>query len=158
MPPQTHAGGIVVRAMNGRTEILMVRAKLPPHDWVLPKGHIEPGETAEACARREIQEEAGVDAAPLEPLGEDTFTTPAGKFVRAVFFLMHYNEDVPPTERRERRWFPVDEAITAAQFDRARELIGLAIGRARELGVGRHKGQVKDREQGSELRGRRTDR
>jgi len=129
MPSPTHAGGIVVRARNGQTEILFVRAKLPPHDWVLPKGHIESGETPDVCARREVQEEAGVDAAPLEALGEDTFTIPTGKFLRAVFFLMNYVADVPPTEDRERRWFAAEEAIAAAQFDRPRQLIQLALAR-----------------------------
>jgi diadenosine hexaphosphate hydrolase (ATP-forming) len=30
--------------------------------WVFPKGHIEEGETSEAAALREVEEEAGVDA------------------------------------------------------------------------------------------------
>jgi 8-oxo-dGTP pyrophosphatase MutT (NUDIX family) len=130
MPARTHAGGVTVRLRNGRTEILLVRARPAPHDWVLPKGHIEDGETEEDCARREIQEEAGVDATPLGVLGEDAFTTPSGKVVRAVFFLMRYERDVPPAETRERRWFSVDEAVAALQHPRPRQLIRSAAAHA----------------------------
>ncbi|HEY7138499.1 MAG TPA: NUDIX hydrolase [Methylomirabilota bacterium] len=38
--------------------------------WELPAGTIEAGEFPEACARRELVEEAGYEAGALEPLGE----------------------------------------------------------------------------------------
>jgi ADP-ribose pyrophosphatase len=40
-------------------------------DWLLevPAGKLSPGEEPEACARRELEEEAGVRAATLHPLG-----------------------------------------------------------------------------------------
>jgi len=38
--------------------------------WELPAGTIEPGESPEACARRELVEEAGYEAGRLESLGE----------------------------------------------------------------------------------------
>jgi ADP-ribose pyrophosphatase len=38
--------------------------------WELPAGTIEAGESPEACARRELVEEAGYEAGRLEPLGE----------------------------------------------------------------------------------------
>ena len=44
----------------------VVRAEI----WELPAGTIETGESPEACARRELVEEAGYEAGRLEPLGE----------------------------------------------------------------------------------------
>jgi ADP-ribose pyrophosphatase YjhB (NUDIX family) len=113
----THAGGVVYRNENGPRELLLVRAKPAPHEWVLPKGHIEHGETAAAAARREIREEAGVDSEPLQQIGEDRYTTDAGENVSVVFFLMKFVGDVKPDERREKRWCSLDEAISLTPFD-----------------------------------------
>lgn len=53
------AGGIVA---NPRGEVVMIRRN---DRWDLPKGHIEAGESAEACAVREIGEETGVLGAKI---------------------------------------------------------------------------------------------
>lgn len=37
--------------------------------WSLPKGHIEPGETAEQTAEREVREETGIHGSVLRELG-----------------------------------------------------------------------------------------
>jgi len=50
------AGGLV---LNDRKEILMIFRR---GFWDLPKGHIDEGETLEACAIREVQEETGIQA------------------------------------------------------------------------------------------------
>ena len=121
-PMLTHAGGVVFRGDADR-RVLLVRAKPAPHDWVLPKGHIERGETAETTARREVIEEAGVDAEPLRYAGTVEFVTPAGKHVRAAFFLMRFVRNVPQHERREIRWTTIDEAKRLVQFDDTRALI-----------------------------------
>lgn len=56
------AGGVVV---NGRGEWLMIYRN---GRWDLPKGHVEPGESYDVCAAREIEEETGVKATVLRPL------------------------------------------------------------------------------------------
>lgn len=122
----THAGGIAYRTRGEEVEILLVRARPTPHDWVLPKGHIEPGESPPDCARREIREEAGVDAEPVALLGHDRFTTPQGKAVVASFYLMRFVGEVPADEQRERGWFSFVEALAAVRFDGARALIRAA--------------------------------
>lgn len=62
----TAAGGLVY---NERSELLMIfrRGK-----WDLPKGKLDPGETIEACAVREVEEETGVRDTRL---GEQLTTT-----------------------------------------------------------------------------------
>lgn len=48
------AGGLVKHTDN---RLLFIRRL---GKWDIPKGHIEPGETAEACALREVSEECGI--------------------------------------------------------------------------------------------------
>lgn len=57
------AGGVVV---NADGEVLVVSQR--GMSWSLPKGHIDPGESALDAARREIYEESGIR--DLELLGE----------------------------------------------------------------------------------------
>jgi ADP-ribose pyrophosphatase YjhB (NUDIX family) len=122
----THAGGIVFRETDEGHVVLIVRAKPAPHDWVLPKGHIETGETPEECARREIREEAGVDSEPVVLLGHDEFTTPQQKHVSVAFYLMRYVGMVTPAEKREQRWVDIPQALSLIPFDGAQLIIRAA--------------------------------
>src|SRR6476646_10984685 len=54
------AGAIAVRKSGAAHEVFIVRAKKNPGDWIFPKGHIEPGESAPDAAVRELLEEGGV--------------------------------------------------------------------------------------------------
>ena len=125
-PEWTHAGGVVYRVRKRRRELLLVRARPKPHDWVFPKGHIERGESPHACARREVREEAGVDAAPTRLLSEDRFTNARGKDIYVALFLMKYIRNVPAEEGRERRWCTVREALELIQFESGRTTIRAA--------------------------------
>ena len=53
------AGGIVVRGSGSESEVLLVHR--PQYgDWTFPKGKVEPGESDEECAVREVEEETGL--------------------------------------------------------------------------------------------------
>ena len=125
-PAWTHGGGVVCRGGPGAAEMLLVRAKPAPHDWVLPKGHIEPGETPHDCARREVREEAGIDAEPVAFLGDDAFATPDGKRVHAAFFIMRFINVVSADENREVRWCSFSQALALLRFDGARAIVQAA--------------------------------
>ena len=119
----THAGGIVWRTGERGREVLLVRAKPAPHDWTLPKGHIEPGETLEETACREVREEAGVDASIVRYVGVLEFRRTNGEQVRSAYFAMERTGDVPPAETREIRWCVLAEALELVQFGDSRALI-----------------------------------
>jgi 8-oxo-dGTP diphosphatase len=52
------AGGLVRRRTTGSVEVILVHRPLRD-DWTLPIGRVEPGESFEACALREVAEETG---------------------------------------------------------------------------------------------------
>ncbi len=59
------AGGVV---FNPRREVLLIYRR---GYWDLPKGKLDPGETIEAAALREVQEETGLrELSLLSPLGQ----------------------------------------------------------------------------------------
>ena len=120
-PPDTHAGGVVYRNAPTGPEYLIVRARRDPSAWVLPKGHIERGETREEAAVREIEEEAGCHTTVVAPLGQLVFGS-----VRTRIYLMRFERAVPPTEDREVYWGSADEVISRLTYRDTRELVARA--------------------------------
>lgn len=118
----THAGNVVVRGESGATRYLIVRAKANPDHWVLPKGHIDPGETPEAAAARELREEAGVAGDNLGLIGITEFAA-AGEEVRCAYFLVRFREEVAREEERGLRWCGLEEALGLLNFEEGRDLL-----------------------------------
>jgi 8-oxo-dGTP pyrophosphatase MutT (NUDIX family) len=118
----SHAGGVVARTVDGEREYLLVEASRSPGVWVLPKGHIEAKETAEAAAVREVEEEAGVRAAVVARAGESEYAVD-GKPVRVVYFLMRYKGETKRQEDRALAWRRYDEALRLLPFDNARRVL-----------------------------------
>ena len=54
------SGGIVFRLTADKKDIEVLLIQDSKGRWTIPKGHIEPGETAKMTARREIEEETGL--------------------------------------------------------------------------------------------------
>ncbi|OLC32533.1 MAG: hypothetical protein AUH31_00515 [Armatimonadetes bacterium 13_1_40CM_64_14] len=67
VPEHTSAGGVVVRPGDAQLFVALIREGGQP-GYVLPKGHVEPGESLDEAAAREVSEEAGL--AGLTTLGE----------------------------------------------------------------------------------------
>ena len=120
--PPTHAGGVVVRCRDAHVWFLLVSARRQPDQFVLPKGHIEPGESTEDAACREVLEEAGVVARVVDKLGTIHYGAGRGG-VCAQFFLMEFVADGTSSEGRRRAWLSLEEAIAAIPFDDTRQLL-----------------------------------
>ncbi len=108
--PPTHAGGVVFRKSGGNTKYLLVQAKNDAKDWVLPKGHIEAGESMERCAIREVKEETGVWARIKREITDSKYTVKDEVVVR--FFLMEQvGKGEQNDELRETKWVTLNDAI-----------------------------------------------
>lgn len=112
----------MARTVDGEWEYLLVEARRDPGVWVLPKGHIEPGETPEAAAVREVQEEAGVRAAVVARAGESQYAVD-GQPVRTIFFLMRYQGEGSRQEDRARAWRRYEDALRQLSFDDTRRVL-----------------------------------
>jgi len=134
------AGGVVVRQLRGRPVMAAIRpAGKPEGTWALPKGLIGPGERAELTALREVSEETGVEATPVEKLGDIRYVyTWAGERVFKVvsFFLFRYRSgrlgDIPADnahEVAEARWLPLEEAPQLLAYKGEREMAAKALAR-----------------------------
>ena len=110
--PQAAAVPFRVNAAGG-CDVLLIRRR-PRGDWGIPKGMIDQGHTAPAAAAIEAFEEAGVEG---ELVGATLGAFEYPKFGRTchvdVFGLRvtcvhdHYDEE----HLRERRWFPLADAV-----------------------------------------------
>jgi 8-oxo-dGTP pyrophosphatase MutT (NUDIX family) len=111
----------------------------PEGTWALPKGLIGPGERPELTALREVAEETGIEATPVEKLGDVRYVyTWAGERVFKVvsFFLFRYRSgrlgNIPPEhahEVAEARWLPLDEAPDLLAYKGEREMAAKALER-----------------------------
>lgn len=73
-----HPGAVAIVPINGQGEIILVRQYRHPVGKILleiPAGKLDPGESPETCAARELEEETGYTAGDLRPLAS-IYTTP----------------------------------------------------------------------------------
>jgi bis(5'-nucleosidyl)-tetraphosphatase len=116
------AGAIVVRP-GTPLKVLLVRAKKNPAQWIFPKGHIEPDESAENAAVRELLEEAGVQGKSEQRAGESTYRL-ADKRYNVVYFVCRYIATENNGEQgRTPRWCTIDEALGLLTFNDSRGLL-----------------------------------
>ncbi len=94
--------------------------------WVIPKGCLEPGQTAGQVALQEAWEEAGlVGMLHPEPVGSYLYRK-SGKTYHVIVFAMQVTnvaEEWPETSQRRRCWLPLAKARGRVEHPGLRMLI-----------------------------------
>jgi 8-oxo-dGTP diphosphatase len=117
------AGGVVVRD-DGRIAVI----HRPRYDdWSLPKGKLDPGESFEDGAVREVLEETGVRGRIVGELEPTSYVDRKGRDKLVRWYRMEPDGDpsdfAPNDEVDELRWLTPDEAHGLVSYDHDRVLI-----------------------------------
>ena len=129
---QVSAGGVAFRRVRSSLELAIVSVK-PSLRWQLPKGIVDPGETFEATAVREVREETGVETDVLRLIETVQYwyqRVQYGKRIRyhkyVHFYLLQYRAGGVRDhdhEIAESRWVSFEQAIEMLEFKSERGVV-----------------------------------
>lgn len=134
---ETSAGGVIIDVHEGRARVAIIarRNRAGRIEWCLPKGHVEPGETLEQTAEREVAEETGIIGRVLVTLGtvDYWFSTPENRIHKMVHhYLLEATggeltvEGDPDQEAIDAAWFPLDSVHEQLTFPNERRIAQVA--------------------------------
>jgi 8-oxo-dGTP pyrophosphatase MutT (NUDIX family) len=132
---QGSAGGVIVRTgETGEIELCVINP-VGRSVWALPKGGIEPGETDDMAALREVREETGIEGVVEADLGIiDYWFYSRGDDTRVHktvhFFLMRAvggDTSRHDHEVSEALWVTVDGALDRMTYPNERQIVRAAI-------------------------------
>lgn len=103
-------GGVIWRHGKRGIEVLVIHR--PGRDWSLPKGKLDPGETIEQCALREVAEETGYRCELGPELPSTSYTDRLGRPKTVRYWAMRVvgGEFVPNAEVDAARWLRTGQA------------------------------------------------
>jgi 8-oxo-dGTP pyrophosphatase MutT (NUDIX family) len=123
------AGGIVIRPVaNGRFEVACIFREARG-DWTFPKGKLDPAETFEQAALREVWEETGMTCEVIRFAGSTNYTHRKGKPKIVAYYLMSVGtgEFAPNDEVDELVWLALEQVREHLTWDRDQELFDLVV-------------------------------
>jgi 8-oxo-dGTP pyrophosphatase MutT (NUDIX family) len=138
---KTSAGGVVVRR-DGALKVCLIKP-VGRTVWGLPKGGIEPGETLEQAALREVLEETGILGEIDQKLGSIDYVFYSRGRTGRVHKTVHYylmralsgDTERHDHEVSEARWVSIPEALRLMTYPNERDMVvraATALGEATE--------------------------
>lgn len=130
------SGAIVLAPVNGKFKMALAHEPdKGAESYVIPKGHVEPGESREATALREVREETGLtDIQLVTYLGaihrrslEDD-----GEVVEKTIHLYLAFTSSTTELKEPARWLDIEDAISAIPFDEDRKFVSEKLAPLRE--------------------------
>ena len=119
------AGGVISRqSKRGHFEVLLIH-RPRRQDWTFPKGKLEAGETHEACALREVEEETALRCLLGRELATTSHRDGKGRLKIVRYWMLDPGEGVaePRNEVDEVRWASIEEAASLLTYPRDRKLL-----------------------------------
>jgi 8-oxo-dGTP diphosphatase len=139
---QISAGGVAFRWRDSEPEIAIVSVK-PKLRWQLPKGIVDPGESPQMTAVREVREEAGIETELIRLVETIEYWYRSVKYGKPVryhkfvhFYLLEYKSgDVADHDHEveESRWVSIDEALEMLEFKGERDVVEKARQMIKEM-------------------------
>lgn len=128
------SGGIVFRLSHDQKDVEILLIQDSKGRWTIPKGHIEPGETAKMTARREIEEETGLrNFSVLSWLGKIHFkyrrTEKLVLMTTQIYLVQSLDAREMPTGEKWMRgikWFSFNDALNAIEYEDIEKLMLIA--------------------------------
>ena len=122
------AGGLVVRRLDGALQIVVVHRPVQ-QDWSFPKGKLEPRETFEMAALREVREETGMACRLLRFIGHTEYVDRKGRPKAVAYWVMAAEAGffTPNAEVDELRWLTLETASRFLSYPRDRELVAVLM-------------------------------
>ncbi|HEY3473725.1 MAG TPA: NUDIX hydrolase [Anaerolineales bacterium] len=140
---QISSGGVAFRWKDSKPEIAIVCMK-PKLRWQLPKGIVDPGESPQVTAVREVREEAGVETDLIKLIETIEYWYRSIKYGKPIryhkfvhFYLLKYRSGEVSDhdhEVEEARWVSFDEALEKLDFKSERDVVKKAREMVTEIG------------------------
>ncbi len=132
------AGGVIRRqGIAPQIEVLLIHR---PHrdDWTFPKGKVDDGETDEACALREVEEETALRCTLGDELPGTSHIDHKGRLKIVRYWIMDPvgGDARPRNEVDAVRWVPVGAAAGLLSYERDRALLEAFVSRNSASGYG----------------------
>jgi 8-oxo-dGTP pyrophosphatase MutT (NUDIX family) len=136
------AGGVIFRR-NDKGDVEFLLYQDARDRWTIPKGHVEPGESTQEAAKREVTEESGLKKiAMCGWLGKVNFRYRRIDKLVLISQQVYLVKALDPNEKPKKeewmnglKWFSFHDALDAVEYEDIGKLMMLAMKRIRQEGL-----------------------
>lgn len=137
---ETTSGGIIFRRNKHTNQLEILLIQDAKNRWTIPKGHVEEGEEPKDTAKREIQEETGLqEMKVMNWLGKVNFRYRRGHTLVLMTMHIYLVQGLGDTDKlsgedwlSDIKWLPAQDAMDKIAYEDIGKLILLGMKKIRE--------------------------